>query len=88
MKFINVFKSIAVGLYRSIKRFPVTILSSTAAAVVLIVISEIEPGYDSILRDTLNRIAMIFALGVPLSLCIKLFFERKGNQKPTALIAY
>ena len=88
MKFMNAVKEIAIGLYRSLKRFPVTILFSAAVAIMLIVISELQPTHDTNLRDTLSRITMIFALGIPLSLCIKLFFERKDSERIYKLVIY
>lgn len=88
MKFMNAVKDTAIGLYRSLKRFPVTILFSTAVAIMLIVISELQPTRDTNLRDTLSRITMVFALGIPLSLCIKLFFERKDSEKIYKLVIY
>lgn len=75
MKPIQAIKSILSGLYLSIKRFPITILLSACVACILIAISETNPT-----EDTLSKIAMALSLGIPLSLCIKLFFER-GNAK-------
>lgn len=78
MKIINVINKTAVEIYKSIKRFPVAIALSTAAIIVLIMMSEMQQstGYDSPILKTLTRLAMVFALGVPLSLCIKVLFER------------
>lgn len=86
MKIAEMFKGIIKGLRDSLKRFPVTIGFSTACVITLIVKSEMQPITDFALRDNINRLAMIFALGVPLSLSIKLLFERKGNAKKGTLI--
>jgi hypothetical protein len=80
MKLLKVFKNILSGLYKSIKRFPVTIGLTTSVAVMLIIITHNEGNFTGELRDNLNRIAMILALGVPLSLCIKLIFEKCKNS--------
>lgn len=88
MKIINVFRNVLLGLYRSLRRFPVTILFSTATAVMLITMRELQPIDDVNFREMLNRITMILALGIPLSLCIKLFFERKDNGKVYKLVTY
>ena len=80
MKLLKVFKNILSGLYKSIKRFPVTIGLTTSVAVMLIIITHNEGNFTGELRDNLNRIAMILALGVPLSLCIKLIFEKRKNS--------
>ncbi|MDD3840218.1 MAG: DUF4153 domain-containing protein [Clostridia bacterium] len=88
MKILEAFKNIVTGLLRSLKRFPVTILFSISVCIMLITISEIEPIYDENLRDILIRTTMIFALGIPLSLCIKLFLERKHAKKLPELVKY
>ncbi|WP_243124535.1 DUF4153 domain-containing protein [Clostridium sp. AWRP] len=75
MKFTAYIKSILSGLYLSLKRFPLTIMFSVSVFLTLIVISEANPK-----ENTLARVAMILALGIPISLCIKLFFE-KINKK-------
>lgn len=80
MKLLNQLKNIITLFYRSMKRFPITLLFSTAVAVMLITISELQPIDNWDLEETLFRITMIFALGIPLSLCLKLFWERKENR--------
>ncbi|WML33105.1 hypothetical protein [Clostridium sp. OS1-26] len=75
MKIVKYIRNILSGLYLSIKRFPFAILFSASVAAVLIVISE-----TNLKEDTLARIAMTLALGIPLSLCIKLFFEKKRKK--------
>lgn len=75
MKIVKYMRNILSGLYLSIKRFPLAILFSASVAVVLIVISE-----TNLKEDTLARIAMPLSLGIPLSLCIKLFFEKKEEK--------
>lgn len=81
MIIVNYVRNILSGLYLSIKRFPLAILFSASSAAVLIVISETAPK-----NDTLARIAMILALGIPVSLCIKLFFEKKDDKNTYRLI--
>lgn len=86
MKAITALKGIVTGLYKSIRRFPASILFSISTAVALIVISEMQPIRDANMRETLNRIAMILALGIPVSLCIKLLFEKMGQGNKTRLL--
>lgn len=81
MKIVKYIRNILSGLYLSIKRFPLTIVFSASVAAVLIVISETNPK-----EDALARIAMILALGIPLSLCIKLFFEKKDEKSTYKLV--
>jgi hypothetical protein len=78
MKILNVMNKTLVEIYKSVKRFPVTIALATAVVIVMIMISEtgFNGRYDSPTLKTLTRLAMVFALGIPLSLCIKLVFER------------
>lgn len=75
MNLIKSIKNIITSLYLSLKRFPLTILLSASTCVMLISISEINPS-----KDTLSKIAMVLALGIPLSLCIKLFFEKRNDE--------
>lgn len=84
MNFVKSIKKVLSGLYSSLKRFPLTIILSTLVAIFLVVISETHPH-----EDTLTRIAMVLALDIPLSLCIKLFHERR-NEETTykSLISY
>jgi hypothetical protein len=78
MKITPAVKHIMTVLSTGLKRFPLTILFSTAVAVMLIIINESQLLTDT---ETLSRLTMIFALGIPLSLCLKLFWERKENGK-------
>jgi len=82
MNLVKSFKNLLSGLYLSLKRFPLTIVLSAAVAAVLITISEITPT-----EDTLGKIAMILALGIPLSLSIKLIFERIDEKSYFKLTA-
>lgn len=78
MKIINVISKTSAEIYKSVKRFPITIALSTAVITAVIMISETQESgaYDSPIIKTLTRLAMVFALGMPLSICIKLLFER------------
>ena len=81
MKFKEFTKNISSGIKNSIKRFPVSIALSLCCAILLIYISEL--GYDANpdIRENLMKLVRIFALGIPLFLCIKLFFERLKEYK-------
>ena len=54
MKLLKVFKNILSGLYKSIKRFPVTIGLTTSVAVMLIIITHNEGNFTGELRDILT----------------------------------
>lgn len=69
---------LANKLLVSTRRFPETLLLSTATVVILIYMNHLD--YDNrALRDNLSRMAMVLALGLPLSLTIRLFIERRGD---------
>lgn len=82
MKLINSFNNILFGLYGSVKRFPAAIVSSVSLMTLLIIINETNPK-----TDNLSRVALALALAIPLSLCIKLFFERKDEKNILIQIA-
>lgn len=81
------FKGIFKGIKNSIKRFPLTIGISMTCVILLIYISEITPESNSDFIEILGRVTMIFALGIPLSLCIKLYFERVERYRDMSLYA-
>lgn len=83
----KMFKGILLGIRNSLERFPQTIGISTICVILLIYMSEIRPEASSDLIEILNRITMVIALGIPLSLCIKLYFERLENYKNVYLYA-
>lgn len=74
---MRVRKGIA-SFYRSIKRFPVTLVLALSVAVLLIAESEVRLnlGYSHPSLDVLSRIVMVTALGIPFTLSIKLLFEK------------
>lgn len=74
MRIKALLKNVLHNLYLSINRFPVTIFFSSVTAILLIFITW-EPGRASA-QETLGRVAMVTALGVPLSLCISLAMEK------------
>ena len=75
MKLIKATKSLIYALYNSIKRFPITIGLTTAIAIILIIIKQISSNLTRDELDNLSRLTMVLALGIPLSLCIKLVLE-------------
>ncbi|MBW9156474.1 DUF4153 domain-containing protein [Clostridium tagluense] len=83
----KIFNAILKGIVSSINRFPQTIGISTACVILLIYISEVIAGTSGDFIETLRRITMIVALGIPLSLCINLFFEGLETYKKVSLYA-
>src|SRR5665647_3939030 len=78
---------ILTGIKNSLERFPQTIGISSTCVILLIYMSEITPGTSGDFIETLRRVTMVIALGIPLSVSIKLFFERLENYKKALLYA-
>lgn len=89
MKIINNFKKMLHSLYLSIKRFPVTLFLAAVVTVLVITITEYqEPRYDNFI-EPLKRIAMVIALGIPISLGITFIFEKLDSIKnKTRILIY
>ena len=81
----KLFKGTLNGIKNSVIRFPLTIGVSTVCVILLIYISETTSGANNDYIETLGRITMVIALGIPLSLCTKLFFERIEGYKKVSL---
>lgn len=76
-KLVPAVKDLAFKLFASLKRFPETLFLTTSVVVIQIVLLHLDRSVtNAILRDTLIRVSMVLALGVPLMLCLRLFFER------------
>ena len=86
MKFANIFKSTVMAIRNSLKRFPITILISTSLVVLLITLIEKGSTFTDTTRDILERASLILALGIPLSVCVNLIFERRGEKNRTQII--
>lgn len=84
-KIKEVFRSIK----NSFKRFPITIGISTTLVIMLIILLEKRLQLTPSSRTVLQRVNMIIALGIPLSLCIKLVYEkREGLNRVHKTIGY
>ncbi len=71
------------------QRFPETLLFCTATVIVLIFLNHGTSGANAKLGENLKRLAAVLALGIPLSLCIKIFFERAPFLKmPIKILVY
>lgn len=77
MKIINMLKSFIASLYASLKRFPIAIGLSTSAAILMMILTNNAQTFSRATEELLGRIIMTLALGIPVSLCSKLIFERK-----------
>lgn len=87
MKIIDRLKVYITSLHASLKRFPIAIGLSTSAAIIMMILVHNEQSFNNDVQDILGRIVMVLALGIPVSLCSKLIFERKGSILPIAKAA-
>lgn len=85
MKIKETLFGIITGLKNSLKRFPLTIGVSTICVILMIYYTEVGLKSSENFRETLSRVIMIYTLGIPLSLSIKVFFERKETYKNSLL---
>lgn len=75
LKFQNLFKVLVEKFFSSIKRFPITLIITFITAIILIYYNHSFAVNET--RELIKRLAMVSSLGIPISLCIKTFFERK-----------
>lgn len=88
MKLQERIKNSIINIRKSIERFPVTILVSTALALLLIYQREVFENLTSNQQEMLIRISMVVGLGIPLSLTIGLLLERFSRGKAFEIGAY
>lgn len=82
-KLLKVINEVSVRLIASLRRFPEPLALAFLIVVILIYINHVQPK-----EDTLAHVAMVLGLGIPLSLCIKIFFERISVKKMTVGVIY
>ncbi len=85
MKLLALLRTGLSSLYQSVKRFPLTIFLTTVTTVLLIIISRAE-GVTTL--ETLTRLAMVTALGIPVTLSIALTFERTKTARAVEFGSY
>lgn len=79
-KIATLLKTLMTKLSSSLKRFPGTIALAVSVVSVLIYVNHMHSELSNETLETLQRTAMILALGIPVSLCIKTLFERVPAQ--------
>lgn len=89
LRVAHLFKVVVNKFFSSIKRFPITLFIALITAILLIYQNH---NYDLVTNETrglIKRLAMVSALGIPISLCVKMFLERKLELKtPIKIIIY
>lgn len=81
MKILERIEAIYSSIKKSLRRFPVTIAICTAFVIISIIINEKNFGFQDPIREIYERIRMIIALGIPLSLCITTIQEQRSDLK-------
>lgn len=88
-KLLMISKALLKKVLASLQRFPETLLICAATALVLILLNHGGTGGEIKTGEYLERLAAVLALGIPLSLCIKVFFERASFLKiPLKTVIY
>ncbi len=64
----------------SFKRFPIPMFFAVVTVVLLMILNHTDYNQTELLEN-LRQMAMATAMGVPLSLIVKVFWERKGNRQ-------
>ncbi|AJA48456.1 hypothetical protein CPAST_c23860 [Clostridium pasteurianum DSM 525 = ATCC 6013] len=79
LKFQELFRALYKKIFFSIKRFPITLIIILITSIILIYYNHSYKFVSSENRELIKRFAMISSLGIPISLCVKMFFERKSK---------
>ena len=81
-------KNVVNKLSYSFKRFPIPLLFATLAVGIIIFINHLDFRQEEVI-EIYSRVAMVLALGIPLSLSLDVFFEGNANvKKHTRILAY
>src|SRR5690625_775116 len=88
MNLLKLIKKLGIGIIHSSRRFPYTLISSTIVAILLIIISQWFVDIKADTREFLNKTTMIFSLGLPISLCARVYYERKKEVSLSKLNFY
>lgn len=87
MSLLKRVKSTVLSIRKSLRRFPITIGISSLLALLLIYL--IESQISGVVKETLEKIALVLGLGIPLSLCIALLIEKfSKNNRLYPLLLY
>lgn len=89
LRVAHLFEALVEKFFSSIKRFPITLLFALITAIILIYQNHNYNLLTNENRDLVKRFAMVSSLGIPISLCVKMFLERKLKlMTPIKIILY
>ena len=74
------FKRVGKSIQRGLYRFPATVANAAFITVISLILLHQEATFTKESRDWLTRIACTLGLGLPLSIALKLFIERKPHR--------
>lgn len=80
MKIIKGLKGIVGSIISAYKRFPISLILAAISGILFIILTELE-GHGQNLEDTITRIIMVLMLGVPITIGLKLLWERLEQIK-------
>ncbi|HHW91711.1 MAG TPA: DUF4153 domain-containing protein [Firmicutes bacterium] len=84
-RLLQVGKNVAGRIAFSLKRFPEPLVFAFVTVLILIYLNH---NHTQPAADNLLRVAMTLALGVPLTLCLRMMGERGTGPKVPAILAY
>ena len=88
-RIVALFKTLMDKLSSSLKRFPETILLAALVVFILIYVNHMRSDLTNSQMEMLQRLSMVLALGIPVTLCIKALFGRITSPKAVSkAIAY
>ncbi|MFZ7103021.1 MAG: DUF4153 domain-containing protein [Peptococcaceae bacterium] len=79
----KIINHVSLKLLTSLRRFPEALVLAFAIVIIFIYMNHIRQG-----NDVLTHVALVLALGIPLSLCIRMFWEKIAFNKVTAGFIY
>lgn len=80
MKIIKGLKGIAGSIKSAYKRFPISLILAAISGILMIVLNEVE-GHGNSLEESIAKTIMALMLGVPITIGIKLLWERLEQVK-------
>lgn len=85
MVLTRIYKGTVKGISKSLNRFPLTIVFSILTTIILIILLHKTPSFSQTALNNLEKAAMIFALGIPISiivveLCEKIKLSTNGKR--------
>ncbi len=88
MKVLALFKTLRARLGEGLRRFPIALIMAALTVAVLIYMNHLDYSHRGVIYENLVRMAMVFALGIPLFLCIQVLIERMVMKGRNRMLVY